>query len=576
MLDWSRRHLRTFRARLAAGVALVHAVLMALFVADLVLEQQRFLHERHAQRGLSITQSIAQHTVSDLLSADFAATQELVQGFATYPELRYLAVVDASGRVIAHTEREHVGARMTDPESTRMLRAPLAPYIVMDDGTTMDAAAPVVWQGQAIGWVRFAAGMEGVNQQLRKVILEGAAFGLLAVVIGVLLAIFTARSTTRGLYRLMQVAEATRHGERTVRAKADEHSEVGRLAGSFNAMLDALAVQERALIRANQELESGIVQRTAALAESEEALQAILEQANDAFVTVGEDGRVTRWNKAAQQIFGWTAEEALGAPLAELIMPPTMRGPHLGWMQRYLQHGGNTRMVDRRAELTGWRRDGTTFPVEVAVRVRTRSDGIRFFDAFMRDISERKVLETQLKALALEDNLTQLPNRRAVLQVLPAAHARAVRSGKCMALLYLDLDGFKGVNDQLGHLAGDEVLRIFGSRLKRCTRASDMVGRLGGDEFVVVLEGLTSVADAELVAEKCVAAGAEPYALGQAIANLSTSVGIRVVDAIEGHIDAALLLAQADEALYMAKRSGKHCWHLWQAEPHAALKTARA
>jgi diguanylate cyclase (GGDEF)-like protein/PAS domain S-box-containing protein len=555
---------RTFRAQLAFGVAAVHAVLMSLFVADLVSDQKKFLHDRHVQRGMSIAQGIAQQALSDLLSADLASTQEVVQGFATYPEMRYVVVLDKNGLVLAHTERSVVGSDMVDPESRRMLQGSAKPGVLVDDGQVLDVAWPVLWQGEAIGWVRFAAGMEGVSAQLRKVTIEGIGFAALAVLLGVALAMLMAHGTTRRLYGLVKVAEATGRGERGARAHASEHNEVGRLAGAFNNMLDTLAFKERELLAVNEELESRIAQRTAALAESEEAMRAILEQANDAFVTVDEQGRVTNWNRAAEQTFGWTFDEAIGQPLAELIMPPSMRGAHLGWMQRYVQHGGATRMVDRRAELTGWRRDGSSFPVEVAVRVRTLRDGVRFFDAFLRDISERKLLEDRLQALALEDALTQLPNRRAALQTLPIARSRSQRAGKRIAVLYLDLDGFKGVNDRLGHPAGDEVLRTFGDRLRRCVRTSDLVARLGGDEFLVVLESVVSIEDAMRVAEKCIAASSEPFLLGDAIADLSSSVGIRVVEVAE-EISPERLLADADEALYHAKRAGKRRWHLWSA-----------
>ena len=276
---------------------------------------------------------------------------------------------------------------------------------------------------------------------------------------------------------------------------------------------------------------------------------------------------MTNWNRAAEQTFGWTFDEAIGRPLAEFIMPPSMRDGHLGWLQHFVQHGGETRMVDRRAELTGSRRDGSTFPVEVAVRVRTQRDGVRFFDAFLRDISERKLLEAQLQALALEDTLTRLPNRRAALQALPLARTRSLRSGKRLAVLYLDLDGFKGVNDRLGHPAGDEVLRNFGERLKRCVRTSDLVARLGGDEFLVLLENVVSENDVTRIAEKCIAASSEPYLLGGEIANLSSSVGIRIDDGAEDTTPERLL-ADADEALYRAKRAGKHRWRLWKAAGH--------
>jgi diguanylate cyclase (GGDEF)-like protein/PAS domain S-box-containing protein len=379
-----------------------------------------------------------------------------------------------------------------------------------------------------------------------------------AVVGGGLVGVATAWGLAREGCKVVVLDE----GDRAVRAHEGHRNEVGRLARAFNLMLDTLSSKEQELLKTNLELEQRVAQRTAALAETEETHRAILEQANDAFVTTDRQGRVASWNRMAEMTFGWSAAEAIGTPLPELMMPPEMRGMSGSWMQRYLNGGGNGRMVDRRAELTGWRRDGTLFPVEASVRARTRGDGTVFFDAFLRDISERKSLEAQLQALALEDTLTKLPNRRAALQAVPAATARALRAKKLFAVLFLDLDGFKQVNDRLGHPAGDEVLRRFSTRLKDCVRSSDLLARLGGDEFLVILEGLADEADAQCVAHKIIEASCEPYQLGDDTAQLSASVGVRMVG-IGDDATPDELLAQADAALYAAKRAGKRQVQVW-------------
>jgi len=163
----------------------------------------------------------------------------------------------------------------------------------------------------------------------------------------------------------------------------------------------------------------------------------------------------------------------------------------------------------------------------------------------------------ELQALLLRDVLTGLPNRRALMETLPDAMERSARSGKPCALLFLDMDGFKTVNDTHGHEEGDELLRQFGSRIAEAVRRTDTVARLAGDEFVVILENLAHLGDAEDKAQSLLASLRQPYALKNATVSVGASVGVAL------HLpgDAADLeawLARADQAMYVAKRGGKN------------------
>ncbi len=171
------------------------------------------------------------------------------------------------------------------------------------------------------------------------------------------------------------------------------------------------------------------------------------------------------------------------------------------------------------------------------------------------DITRQKAAEQQLRQRAEFDALTGLPNRGLFNDRLESAIERARRSGKTMALLFLDIDHFKGVNDSRGHGAGDTLLRIVAERLLATVRGVDTVARLAGDEFTVILEGLTEPADAEVVAMKMVEALRPPMRIGDDLVSVSTSVGLAVL--ADADVDAASLLARADEALYEAKRAGR-------------------
>jgi len=181
----------------------------------------------------------------------------------------------------------------------------------------------------------------------------------------------------------------------------------------------------------------------------------------------------------------------------------------------------------------------------------------------MNEHLESKVAErtAELNALLLRDVLTGLPNRRALMESLPEAMARASRSAMPAALLFIDMDGFKGVNDTHGHEEGDELLRQFGARLAEAVRKTDLVARLAGDEFVVVLEMLARPGDAEDTARKLLACIREPYTLRTTDVTVGASIGVALfAPADKPDLDA--WLARADHAMYAAKRSGKNAVRL--------------
>jgi len=175
----------------------------------------------------------------------------------------------------------------------------------------------------------------------------------------------------------------------------------------------------------------------------------------------------------------------------------------------------------------------------------------------MLDITERKALEEKLLALASLDDLTQLANRRELDTNLEHALARTKRSQAKLALLFIDMDGFKEVNDQYGHEAGDEALKLIASRIITLLRKSDIAGRMGGDEFAVILEGNVSQATTALVAQKLLATLSAPYTLSCGdVSSLSASIGIAFAPDDGG--DLKHLLSMADAAMYEAKSQGKN------------------
>jgi diguanylate cyclase len=286
----------------------------------------------------------------------------------------------------------------------------------------------------------------------------------------------------------------------------------------------------------------------------ESELSAVLENANDAYVCIDQAGVVSAWNRCAQETFGWTSEEAIGQRIDELIIPPEMREAHRAGMKHYFKTG-EAKVLNQRMELPAIRKDGSSLPVEIRIRA-IEIDGQKIFSAFLHDITDRKRAEEIREREALHDPLTGLPNRRALFEYLPKAIARSNRHGKAMALLFLDLNDFKVVNDTLGHDAGDSLLKEISRRLCDCVRQTDTVARLSGDEFTVVIEDLAHSSDVDIVAKKLLSSIRSPIQIGTNVADVSVSIGI-AIHTSGSNESAEELLKNADTAMYTVKRASK-------------------
>ena len=180
---------------------------------------------------------------------------------------------------------------------------------------------------------------------------------------------------------------------------------------------------------------------------------------------------------------------------------------------------------------------------------------IEHLSLLIRDITEHKHAEASLRSQATRDALTGLPNRAMLMEHLVTALARGQRTGLMPAVMFLDLDGFKAVNDGLGHEAGDELLIEVGRRLGECVRNTDVVARFGGDEFVILLDNISDLETAQQIADRIITRVEEPVALSSGTGNVGTSIGISLPSVSD--IEAETLLGEADTAMYRAKQLGK-------------------
>lgn len=286
-------------------------------------------------------------------------------------------------------------------------------------------------------------------------------------------------------------------------------------------------------------------------------LRTILTNANEAYICMDAEGYITAWNKQAEHTFGWLEQEAIGQKLEKLIIPLELRHAHQSGMSRYLQEK-NSRVVGSRIELEALRKDGIRIPVELQVNA-LEINGQVLFTSFLRDITERKQLENLLKSEARNDPLTGLANRRILEELLPVAFQNAKSHQTYLALVFIDLDGFKLINDTHGHQAGDQLLREVANRINRCTRTSDTVVRYAGDEFVIVLENLKNKEDTNRISANIQKMIAEPVQIGDQQLNITLSIGIAYYGGLQPQqIEPLELIRRADKAMYTAKKNGKN------------------
>jgi diguanylate cyclase (GGDEF)-like protein/PAS domain S-box-containing protein len=284
---------------------------------------------------------------------------------------------------------------------------------------------------------------------------------------------------------------------------------------------------------------------------AEEQFRDLLESAPDAMVICGEGGRIVLTNRQTELLFGWRREDLIGQPV-EVLLPERFRDAH-GHHRSHYETRPEARGMGSGLDLFARRADGSEFPVEISLGPVQTHRGV-LVCAAIRDITERKRAEAQLAHQALHDELTGLPNRALLLDRLDQALAQAGRAGSGVAVLFLDLDRFKLVNDSRGHAAGDELLRGVADRLRAVLRPSDTVARFGGDEFVMVCQDAGAVGQAMQVADRLIDALRRPLRLNGDDMFLNVSIGIAVSD---GATSGAELLRDADAAMYRAKELGR-------------------
>ncbi len=293
--------------------------------------------------------------------------------------------------------------------------------------------------------------------------------------------------------------------------------------------------------------------------------QSILEAAGEGIFELNTDGHISFMNPAAAQLLGYSTEELQGHHISKVIINSDETSTPPAWEDTELYQTCSTGNVLRHDDALFLKADHEQLPIEYsATPLLEDNNGYRGIVIVFTDITLRKTVEEQLTHLALYDHLTQLPNRHMFEKTINQSIARAKRHNRSMALMFLDLDHFKNINDTLGHDIGDLLLQGVADRLKTCIRASDTVARLGGDEFAVILDEVEHAEDASVVAEKILEVLAPPFNLNNHEVFASTSIGIATYPSCG---DSAITLTKnADISMYEAKQQGRNNYRFFTSD----------
>ncbi|WP_425403822.1 PAS domain S-box protein [Hwanghaeella sp.] len=427
----------SIRRQLILGIIAVHAVLMSIFVFDLVHRQQEFLSSQGVAQTTSLAETLAANSTSWVLADDVLGLEEIVESQSKYPGLQYAMVVSPLGRVLAHSDRRFVGKFLADANSKRLIGAEHTPQTLNLGKDLIDIAAPVLANGQHIGWARVAISLDDVNKSLQIVTRDGIIYTIVAIAIGILFAYLLARGLTHTLSHMASVAQELRNKGSRQRIQIIRNDELGVLAKTLNNLADVLHDRESELRLHRDNLEKLVEERTSsleneikerkqverALKNSEERTRMLINSAGDGIVSTDKDGNIVLFNNAAEKIFGYSVVEVMGKNVKTLL-PAAAAANHDSHIRNFTTTNRPYVLGDERRIYAKTKSD-ELIPVEIAIST-LHFDEEQTFTAIVRDITARIESEDHLKETLSELKQSQKRQQRSekrIRQILDSAPA---------------------------------------------------------------------------------------------------------------------------------------------------------
>lgn len=369
------------------------------------------------------------------------------------------------------------------------------------------------------------------------------------------------RASTELIDLLGDMEEQQNQGNFTTRVKEEPFTEVGQIAKKYNQVITLIGEEMSQRDLAIDQFQA-----------SEKRKSAILDSSMDCIISIDWKGRIIEFNPSAERTLGCLKNQVVGKRFTQYFILKEDQAAVENSLKFFFSTASGL-VLNRRNTINLQRVSGHTFPAELTITSTRMDDESRTeFTLHIRDVTREQKLQSRLKFLAYKDPLTSLSNRTHMMKELPEAIARAKKYNETVALLFLDLDKFKNINDTLGHKAGDELLCEVANRLTQISREDDIVARWGGDEFIVVLSGQLSEGTIIHKASNILEVMRSPIDIAGKQFSIPTSIGIAL--SVNGQVEADNLIQEADIAMYAAKINGRDSYQLFQ--PYMAEHAAKS
>jgi diguanylate cyclase (GGDEF)-like protein/PAS domain S-box-containing protein len=508
---------------------------------------------------------LANNSTGAIIFHDERAAKDVLQALRAVPSMTSACIYTQDGKPFATYVRQP-GAHFIPPR-------PEGPASRFESGRLVQFR-DIKLEGEPIGTIYLESDLMSVNARLREYSLAVACTLLITLLLAYLVAHRLQQPICRPALALVKTAHAISEAtDYSIRADITNTDEFGVLASEFNEMLDQIQARDQQLRLRREELERDVASRTnelvianAQLRQTEEKYRAIFEDAVVGIFQITPEGKPLSINRSLAEMHGFDCPEEMIAEVSDVTTELFVNPRRMAEIKSLLTDSG----VVRGAEVEVYRRDRSRKWALVNMREVCSSDGkLELYEGTVEDITERKMAQERIQVLAYYDELTELPNRTLLQDRLAKALAGAARRKEKVALLFLDLDRFKIINDSLGHSVGDLLLQKVAGRLKQWAREQDTIARIGGDEFLVVLNGIRDITDIAVAAERLMDAMTPEFDIEGHSFAVSCSIGISIFP--EHGTDNEALIKNADAAMYCAKESGRNAFRFFTEEMNAQV-----
>ena len=515
-------------------------ILFTLAVAYRIHNAKINFSEVMDQSGSERVTLIAESLASLILIYDYSNLEVIAERIVKLQDIQTIRIMNKKGRLMVSRSNEKIASK----------------------GKGLTFTAPVTSAGETIGSVEIELSLDRMNKAIQstyhKVLLAITFFG---VFLGALIYATVSIFIIKPILRLSIAAKQLALGDFSAALPPETTDELGTLVRAFSTMREKRKNVENELCTLNSSLENIVAERVAELRDSEAYLLAVLDNVNEGIIVVTEEGFILSFNTAAEKIFGYSDEEIIKRKFNELISDDNLGLS--GKYHKYVETQDDVIYFGVTREVVGLRKDFSAFPLELKTS-QLRIQNRLLFISSARDISERKDSEQRILYMASYDALTQLPNRTLLQDRIQQALVHNHRHNLQAAVLFIDLDKFKIINDTLGHDYGDSLLKEASIRLQAEVRSEDTVARHGGDEFIILLSTITQPQDAGLIAQKLLESLVLPFFIKGKELHISASIGIAIYPD-DGH-DMETLLKNSDIAMYHAKETGRNNYQFFSAK----------